>query len=93
MSCAPSLQGEQCDGKHHDVGGKEFMEACSIHNRETALSHSTGAAVSPMTWDCGSPCRLAGGARRLAWTVAQQGPLQWSGDTGTPDDAWPELLP
>src|SRR5262249_35579079 len=33
------------------TAGKEILDACRIHTRETALARSTGADVSPMTWD------------------------------------------
>jgi hypothetical protein len=33
------------------TAGKEILEACRIHTRETALARSTSADVSPMTWN------------------------------------------
>jgi hypothetical protein len=41
------------------AAGKDFLEACNLHTRETALSYSTGAEVSPMTWD-GAQCAPRG---------------------------------
>src|SRR5215831_11536133 len=67
--------------------GKDFLEACRIHIRETALSYSTGADVSPMSWDGAQYVFTITSPEPAPETAAAPQPLAWSdGDTRDADD-------
>jgi hypothetical protein len=64
------------------TAGKDFLDACSIHTRETALSLRTGAEVSTMTWDGAPYVFTITTPEPASQTTDEQMPLEWN--TGGP---------
>ena len=67
------------------TAGKEILEACRIHTRETAFARSTGADVSPMTWD-GAQYVFTITSPETESTAADSTPMTWDAGEAEDDD-------